>query len=699
MGGDYVGGNQTNNYYTMFQDFEREFVVTRNANIKPVYYFTGRETELKELRQRIEEGRKSVLVSGMGGIGKTHICRKLFNEYKDAEKGGAFSHIGYIEYNGDMGSSLRKCLRYKEQENPEANLEAAWKELENLAADGKLLLFVDNVNVSVASDPGLGRLRNIPGAIVLTSRRISFGKEFEPYQIGFLSAEQCREIFERIRYEDSGKRVKEEDVPVLEYIIDKLAARHTITVEHLAHLAWTKRWTVQILKDKLENNGFRLKYIDEEENLINIQESYEALYDLSALSEAEQNILEAFSVFPYIPLAAETCNEWLLADAGVSEDDDILMGLYQKGWLQFDIDQEKYSMHPVFAQFIYEKCRPSLEWHRGLLKECLAKLKEVEWNIFLEIGEEFVLFAEGVAEKLDMGKSEEQIGFLGFVGDFLLKMLKYQDAKKLYEKRIEICEEIFGKYHLDTAKSYSDLAYVYRRWEDREAEKLYEKSLWIRENLLGEEHPDVFENYENLICVYERQGEYEKAERLYKKVMHVQEKRLGEGNPLIINEYYDLANIKIIRGKYGEAETLFVKVICGWGKYDEDRELYIQTMGRSDVSISHIFKGLVSVYVKQGEYEKAQKWFESEWRSVEEVMGEEYPDTAINYSSLAQVYCLREEYKIALSYAFKAYKIFVSKIGINDMATKVNYDIVNSLYTQLHPEGNFEKWLEEQMKE
>lgn len=76
--GEYTGGNTTKNYYiSMFKDSEREFVVTHNANIKPVYYFTGRETELKDLRQWIESGQESVLVSGMGGIGKTHICRKL----------------------------------------------------------------------------------------------------------------------------------------------------------------------------------------------------------------------------------------------------------------------------------------------------------------------------------------------------------------------------------------------------------------------------------------------------------------------------------------------------------------------------------------------------------------------------------------------------------------------------------------------
>lgn len=79
--GDFVGRDKITNII-MFQDSEREFVVTHNANIKPVSYFTGRETEIQELRKRIEEGRNSVLVSGMGGIGKTQICKKLFDKFR-----------------------------------------------------------------------------------------------------------------------------------------------------------------------------------------------------------------------------------------------------------------------------------------------------------------------------------------------------------------------------------------------------------------------------------------------------------------------------------------------------------------------------------------------------------------------------------------------------------------------------------------
>lgn len=262
--GDYVGGNQTKNYYiSMFKDFEREFVVTHNANIKPVSYFTGRETELQELRQRIEEGRKSVLVSGMGGIGKTHICRKMFEEYlnKHAEgKDGAFRHIGYIEYDGDMGSSLQKCLKFKQQDSPEKNLEAAWKELGYLASDGKLLLFVDNVDEPMWADPGLQQLNSIPGAVVLTSRQAAFSDEFEPYQIGFLGMEQCKEIYEKIRFRGSSRKVGLEEVEDLEYVIESLAGRHTITVELLAHLARIKTWPVRKLREKLEEKRFCLEF-------------------------------------------------------------------------------------------------------------------------------------------------------------------------------------------------------------------------------------------------------------------------------------------------------------------------------------------------------------------------------------------------------------------------------------------------------
>ncbi len=70
-----------------------------------------------------------------------------------------------------MGSSLQNCLKFRQQDEAKRNQEAAWRELEYLASDGKLLLFVDNVDKPITADPGLQKLRSISGALVLTSRK------------------------------------------------------------------------------------------------------------------------------------------------------------------------------------------------------------------------------------------------------------------------------------------------------------------------------------------------------------------------------------------------------------------------------------------------------------------------------------------------------------------------------------------------
>lgn len=733
--GDYVGGNQTKNYYiSMFQDNEREFVVTHNANIKPVSYFTGREIELQELRQRIEDGRKSVLVSGMGGIGKTHICRKLFEEYlnKHAEgKNETFKHIGYIEYNGDMGSSLQNGLKFKQQDSPEHNLVAAWRELEYLASDGKLLLFVDNVNASIASDTSLERLKHIPGAIILTSRRTSFSREFEPYRIGFLSTEQCRKIYERIRFEDSGKRINEEEVSDLDYIIDNLAARHTITVEFLAHLAQTKRWTVKRLRDELEKNGFRLEYTDEEDELVNIQKSYEFLYDLSALTEAEQDILEAFSLFPYIPLSAEVCNQWLQRDAGVSEVDDILTGLYRKGWLQFDIEQESYTLHPVFAQFIYEKCRPGVEMHYGLIKACQECLKIPESGSVLEC-QKYIPFAENIIEKIVIKDKLKQTGLMTQLAYFLQYIAEYEKAMSLYEKVLDIYMNELEVNYLYVASIYNNLAVIYmEQGKYKSAEEFFEKSLQINKSILGENHEDVAIGYNSLAGVYKDLGKYEKAEELLKKGISICENILDESHPILVTAYNILSQVYMEMEEYRKAEKLCKRClrirenISGYSSLDiaisynnlagiyyrqgelkKAEKIYKKSLqiresvfGEKHIKTAIVYHNLAGIYMDLDEYDKAKKMLYKSLRIWKRTFGEKHPNIANSYYCLAKGYEKEKEDIMALNYYFKAYRICVLLLGVNHFHTQDVYASMQLLWYKSMIRGSFNAWLEKKMKE
>jgi len=92
------------------------------------------------------------------------------------------------------------------------------------------------VDRPIVEDSGLQRLREIPGAVVLTSRQASFSDEFEPYRIGFLGIEQCREIYEKIRFRDSKRKIGSDEKQDLEYVMDNLAGRHTFHGEVIAIL-------------------------------------------------------------------------------------------------------------------------------------------------------------------------------------------------------------------------------------------------------------------------------------------------------------------------------------------------------------------------------------------------------------------------------------------------------------------------------
>ncbi len=814
--GDYAGRDLNVTNIIMLKDSEREFVVTHNANIKPVSYFTGRETELRDLRRRIEEGRKSVLVSGMGGIGKTHICRKLFEEYlkKHAEDGNEpFRYIGYVEYDGDMGSSLQTCLKFKQQERTEQNQEAAWRELEYLAAGGKLLLFVDNVDRPIWEDPGLQKLKEVPGAVVLTSRQTSFSDEFEPYPIGFLDVGQCKEIYEKVRFRGSDRKVDSEDDKDLKYVIENLVGRHAITVELLAHLARTKRWTVKGLREELGEKGFRLAFRKDGE-LVNIQESYEVLYDLSELTKAEQNILEAFSVFPHIPLGAEICDDWLLVDAGVDEDDDILEGLYQKGWLRFDMEQESYVLHPVFAQFIYEKYKPAMEKHAGLLKACKRYLEVPENGSPLEC-QRYIPFAENIIRKVNMEDELVQAGMKAALAYLLQYIAEYEKAQELYSQVLEIRKRVLGEEHPATATSYNNLASVYAsQGEYRKAEGLYGKALRISERVLGEEHPATAASYNNLAGVHESQGKYEKAKGLYEKALRIRERVLGEEHPDTAASYNNLAGLYASQGRYGKAEGLYRKVLAIYarvlgeehpatatsysnlafvyasqgeygkaerlyrqalaihkralgkehpdtatsyhnlasvyasqGKYGKAEGLYSQALeirkralGEEHPDTAINYNNLAYIYVSQGEYRKAEELYEKALRISERVLGEEHPDTATSYHNLAYMYAgqgeygkaerlyrkalgIRERvlgkdhpstaisynnlghlyesqgrYEIAVNYFRMAYNVWLCRLGTGHTHTKIAFKNMRSAYYKWNSEGNFDQWLEEQMK-
>ena len=70
-----------------------------------------------------------------------------------------------------------------------------------------------------------------------------------------------------------------------------------------------------------------------------------------------------------------------------------------------------------------------------------------------------------------------------------------------------------------------------------------------------------------------------------------------------------------------------------------------------------------------------------------------------SYGGLVDIYMKRKNFEKALDCCLKSYKICLFKFGLEQRQTLIVYLTMKMVYFKLNPTGNFDQWLEEQMKE
>ena len=122
-------------------------------------------------------------------------------------------------------------------------------------------------------------------------------------------------------------------------------------------------------------------------------------------------------------------------------------------------------------------------------------------------------------------------------------------------------------------------------------------------------------------------------------------------------------------------------------------------LGEEHPDTAASYNNLAYVYARQGEYGKAEALYGKALAISERVLGEEHPSTAISYNNLAGVYASQGNNKEALSNYLKAYRVCLFRLGKKHPNTKIVHENMKIAYLKCNPAGDFEQWLEEQMKE
>src|SRR5215472_16890160 len=100
-------------------------------------------------------------------------------------------------------------------------------------------------------------------------------------------------------------------------------------------------------------------------------------------------------------------------------------------------------------------------------------------------------------------ETSEAVHLLELTGQYLHRYGQYRDAENFVQQLLDIQQYIYGKEHLDVARTLNTLGELAREQARyHQAQGLHQRALSIRQQLLDPQHPDVATSLNNLARFY-----------------------------------------------------------------------------------------------------------------------------------------------------------------------------------------------------
>jgi tetratricopeptide (TPR) repeat protein len=239
------------------------------------------------------------------------------------------------------------------------------------------------------------------------------------------------------------------------------------------------------------------------------------------------------------------------------------------------------------------------------------------------------LVCEALIEEYSFAFAEAS-RLLNRTAHYLHRRAQYPQAEPLYQWALAIREQQLGPGHPDTATILNNLANLYQeQGKYEQAEPLYQRALAIDEKAYGPDHPEVAADLNNLANLYRTQGKYEQAEPLYQRALAIREQQLGPEHPDTASSLNNLANLYHDQGKYEQAELLYQGALA----------IVEKQLGPGHPDTAMILNNLAGLYHDQGKYEQAEPLYQRALAIREQRLGPAHPDTATvreNYNALVR---------------------------------------------------------------
>lgn len=325
--------------------------------------FTGREKELAQIDESLNEA-DIVFLSGIGGIGKTELAKKYANTYKKN-----YSKVVFLTFQDSIKNTVcSDDLTFQNMSRDGDSVDdyfnrkifALKQEIEDSDDKRPILLILDNFDVD--GDDDLDKFLDCGCKIIITSRTDFSDYDYPQIDISRMNSHEdliaLFESYNTVSYSDK-------ETGVLYELFD-LVDGHTMTVVLIAKYLRESMESPFELKDRFIavgglNNTEETLLVkhrkDKKHRNKNVMNHLRILFDVSRISEVEKEIMRSFSLLGYVRIKREVFLE-ILNGLG---DEQKLDTLIRHGWVEYDTNSGKISLHQVILDLMYDQLSPTSE--------------------------------------------------------------------------------------------------------------------------------------------------------------------------------------------------------------------------------------------------------------------------------------------------------------------------------------------------
>ena len=608
----------------------------------------GREMELKQLQDLVVGQHKKLILSGVGGLGKTELVKLFLDQLTHTEtKESGIEEIAWIPYdNQSICVSIQRALHLQ------CDPSEAWMILQDKATEQqtRLLLVIDNVE-NPEEDEYFKKLAVLQCNVLVTSRKKELLGFSDILFLQPLSIDSCRTLFYKHYQFD------ERDNEVLNDIID-LTARLTIMIVFIAKVAYLEGMTLHELYGQLVEKGFKLSEEDvscEHERLQNddtIIQQMCILFSLAKYSDADKTILTYISIIPNLRFEFKQAKQWFKIQKNSR-----LLKLYRMGMLEHVTNNKKhiYWMHSVIAAAVREQQKEHLYELSRPFVDILCR----ELNTGPVFGKEYektylIPFSWSIADIMENHWCvEDDTDFLTSLFHVCFSCSHYSLCEKIIDIVIRVQTD-------NPAFTAVDLAYSYRNKIDllNQFVKVEEAALLFKEVERLMATTNLPEDERNILSYqygiyYQICGNFDKAREHFQYCIDCAETRESETRGKDISTAYaNMARMLVEAGELFEAYKCIKKAINAEGDDELDSDQIVCYATLASIGTELMQAGYGTTYINE-----AIAAFDKVIKFREKYLGTHHADTAVIYHEYSYFWYVCGVLDKALEYNEKAYKI------------------------------------------